>query len=164
MERIRPVDIERVEIPTRFRGLDKGAVKDLIGRCSKEIELLLGEVKESREETERLRAEVEGFRAQEATLKEALLLAQRTADETKANAHREADLIVEEARRRATDLQRELESKLNDVRWDLERARLEKQSFLTGFRSMLEDYLRNLNESEPRLAVIEGSSNVETGS
>ena len=164
MERIRPVDIERVTIPTKFRGLDKVAVKDLIGRCSKEIEQLLGELKESREESERLRAEVEGFRAQESTLKEALLLAQRTADETKANAHREADLIIEEARRKATDLQRELETKLNDVRWDLERARLEKQTFIAGFRAMLEDHMRNLNEAEPRLAVVEGTSAIETGS
>lgn len=164
MERLKPIDLERAEFKKRLRGYDPVAVREILARCAREIEEQLVENREIREDNERLRAEVESFRAQEATLKEALLLAQRTADETKANAHKEADLILEGARRQAADLQRDLESKLNNVRWDLERVRLERQTFTASFRAMLEDYLRSLSEGEPRLAVIELGSEVETGS
>lgn len=159
MERLRPIDIEKTNLPKSFRGYDCQAVEGLKSECSKEIELLLNEVNQLKSENEKMRADIEGFRSQEDTLKQALMLAQKAADDTKAAAHRESELVVEEARRRASDLQRELESKLNDVRWDLERARIEKQEFLHRFRGMLEDYLRTLAESEPRLALVDSASN-----
>lgn len=156
MERLRPIDIEKTLFKRVFRGYDPKAVEALTSKCSKEIEALLAEAQTLRSDNERMRAEVESFRAQENTLKEALMLAQRAADDTKAAAHRESELLIEEARRRAADLQRELESKLSDVRWNLEKARLEKDEFVVRFRNMLEDYLRAITETEPRLAVIDG--------
>lgn len=158
MERLRPIEIEKTQFVSKFKGYDRASVEEFKLKCSREIETLLGELKSSREDAERLRAEVEGFRAQENTLKEALVLAQRTADETKAHAHKEADVIVERARHEAAELRRDLESKLNDVRWELEKARLEKQQFVGSFRAMLEDNLRNLTEQNPQLAVIQGDA------
>lgn len=158
MERLRPIEIEKSLFPVKFKGYERAAVDDFKARCAKELETVLAELKATREDAERLRAEVEGFRAQENTLKEALVLAQRTADETKAAAHKESDVIVERARNEAAELRRDLESKLTDVRWDLEKARLEKQQFLGNFRAMLEDHLRNLTESNPPLAVVDGNA------
>lgn len=148
MERLRPIDIEKTILPNSFRGYDRAATDDLKARCSREIETLLGELRACREEVEKLRGEVDRFRAQENTLKEALVLAQKAADDTRASANKEADLILEKVRQEASELRRDLEAKLTDTRWELERARLEKQQFITTFRSTLEDYLRKLTEPD----------------
>jgi cell division initiation protein len=157
MDRIMPVDIERMNIRRRMFGYDRKSVDHLMAQASKTLEEQLTEIKQLREENERQKMELATHRAQESTLKEALILAQKTADETRAAAHKEAELILEEARRSATERQQELQTKINDLRWELERLRLDKQKFLRGFRGLLEDHLRELAEHEPgQLALIEG--------
>lgn len=155
MERMMPIDLERKKLKKGLRGYDTHEVDALLERAAKEIETLLGELKQTRELSERQRAEIETFRAQESTLKEALLLAQRTADETRFTAHKEADLIVEEARRKAADLETQTQTRINDLRWELERLRLDRQRFVTGFRALLESHLREIAEQDPPLSILE---------
>lgn len=149
MDRIKPIDIERTQIGTAlFGGYKKAEVDELLMRVASEIETLLRELGQARDDLARQEKEVEGFRAQESTLKEALLLAQRAADDTRSNAHREAELIVQETLGKADRLAHELQSKISDLRWEVERLRLEKQKFLKGFRATLEEYLREVEAAE----------------
>ena len=157
MERMTPIDLERAELRTRFRGYDKAQVEELRGKAAAEMASLLREAKTLKDENDLLRAEVEGFRRQEGTLKEALILAQRTAEETIALAHKEADRIVQDARRVAEQTARQDGDRLNDLRWDLERVRLEKQKYINDYRAMLESQLRHLSDLVGReFSVVEG--------
>jgi cell division initiation protein len=159
MDRIMPVDLERKDFRTRFRGYDRSQVDDLMQEVADEIARLRMANKKLDEEAVAIRRELEGHRAQEGTLKEALLLAQKTADETRASAHREADLIVEEARRKAEEMHQQNETRLADLRWEIERLRLDRQRFLTNFRNMLEAQLRELAEtSGGQLSVVQGET------
>ncbi len=155
MERMMPVDLERAELGRSFRGYDRTQVQSLLQRAAKEMGLLRTENEALKSENAKLTQDVEAFRALEHTLKEALILAQRTADETRANAHREADVIVDQAKHRANELESEMNSKINDLRWELERLRLDKQKFLNSHRAMLEAQLRDIAESGG-FAVVEG--------
>jgi cell division initiation protein len=155
MERMMPLDLERAELKRSFRGYDRPQVQALLQRGAKEMATLRTEIDSLNHELAKLRQEVDGFRGQENVLKEALILAQRTADETRANAHREADLIVEEARQRVTETESQMQTKINDLRWELERLRLDKQKFLNQFRGMLEAQLRDIAELGG-FAVVEG--------
>lgn len=157
MDRMMPIDLERAELKTSMRGYDRGQVQALLQRAAKEMATLRSEVESGQTELHKLRQEVEGFRAQENTLKEALILAQRTADETRAHAHKEADLITDQAKQRSAEVESEMQTKINDLRWELERLRLDKQKFLNTFRGMLEAQLRDLTESGG-FAVVEGSA------
>jgi len=154
MDRMMPVDIERTKLRKSFRGYDREQVRTLLEKLSSDMESLLRENDELKAQNAKLKADVERFEAQESTLKEALILAQKTADETRANAHREADLIVEEARRKAAEAQRELAKDLNDLRFELEKVRQDKRKFVKGFKSMLEEYLADLAEQETPLTVL----------
>jgi cell division initiation protein len=146
MDRLKPIDLEKANPKRSFRGYEPRESDELFRRAAKEIEMLLSELKLAIEERDRLRAELASFHSQESTLKEALLLAQRTADETRANAHRQADVIVEEAQQRAAQLNQEAQTRLNDVRFEIERLQLERKKFLSHFRALLEGHLAALTE------------------
>ncbi|MBC8063430.1 MAG: DivIVA domain-containing protein [Chlorobia bacterium] len=157
MDRMMPIDLERAELKTSMRGYDRTQVQALLQRAAKEMATLRSEIESNQTDLHKLRQEVEGFRAQENTLKEALILAQRTADETRAHAHKEADLITGQAKQKSAEVESEMQTKINDLRWELERLRLDKQKFLNTFRGMLEAQLRDLTESGG-FAVVEGSA------
>jgi len=146
MERIMPIDLERTDLRTRFRGYDRDQVNALLQRGAKEMSALRGETDALIAENAKLQQEVQSFRAQENTLKEALLLAQRTADETRAAAHKESELIVEQARQKAHETESQMQSRINDLRFELEQLRLEKQKFLSNYRAILEAQLRDIAE------------------
>jgi len=158
MERIMPIDLERAELKKSMNGYDRTQVQSLLQRAAREMSSLRGEVEALQAENGKIQRELETHRSQENTLKEALLLAQRTADETRASAHKEADLILEEARQKANDIEQQNQSKINDLRWELERLRLEKQKFLSQFRAMLEAQLRDVAELGG-FTVVEGAAN-----
>lgn len=157
MERMMPIDLERAELQKSLRGYDKTQVQGLLQRAAKEMATLRSEIESAQVEIGKLRQEVEGFRSQENTLKEALILAQRTADETRAAAHKESDLIIEEARQKSADIEAQMHTKINDLRWELERLRLDKQKFLNSYRGMLEAQLRDIAEMGG-FAVVEGDA------
>ncbi|HJP83904.1 MAG TPA: DivIVA domain-containing protein [Fimbriimonadaceae bacterium] len=160
MERMMPMDLERAQLKSVFRGYDRSQVQALLQRAAKEMSALRSEIDTLRSDISRSKSEAESYRAQEDTLKEALLLAQKTADETRANAHKEADLILESSRQKAAESEADMQAKINDLRWELERLRLEKQRFLAGYRSMLESQLRDIGEMGG-FAVVEGDVSSE---
>src|SRR5690348_5082053 len=105
LERIWPIDLERVDLKKSLRGYDRSQVQDLMNRAAKEMASLRSELDEAKSENPRIKQELDSLRAQENTLKETLILAQRTADDTRASAHKEADLITEQARQKAAELE-----------------------------------------------------------
>jgi cell division initiation protein len=146
MERFAPFDIDHTNLRTALKGYDRSQVDVLLERVKNEMAGLLSELKDANEEIQRQRKLIEAYAAQENTLKDALLVAQRAADELKANAHREADSVVAQAHRTAEDTQRQYQGKINDLRWELEKMRMDRQKFQSEFRSTLEGYLRGLTE------------------
>jgi len=157
MERIFSTDVEQFEPKVRWRGYDRAEVSDMLLRVTRELETLRTELAQASATLEQQKSELAGYRAQENTLQQALILAQKTADDTRANAHREAELIQEDARQKVADIQRDMEARLNDLRWEIERLRLDKQKFVNSFRAMLESHLRDLAE-QGGLSVIDGDA------
>lgn len=147
MDRMMPIDLERVDLRKRVRGYDPGQVHALLARVADEWETLHREVNALREEASRLASANADFRAREDTLKEALLLAQKAADETRANAHQEAERIVADARRKAAEDLRELRDQVS-------RLREERREFEAEFRHLLEGCLAKLDR--PTLTLVDG--------
>lgn len=146
MDRLTPLDLQKAKLPSALRGYDREATQALLHRAADEIEALRKELRYAKDTADGALRELEIYRAQESTLREALLLAQRTADEARANAHREAELIVEEARRRAGDVRQEAEQRLSQMRWDIERLHVERTHLRERMRAVLEGMLRALED------------------
>ncbi len=154
MERLRPLDLEKTQFKSSFRGYDKATVDLIVARAAREIETLLGELKHAQETATHALTELEHFRAQESTLKEALILAQKASDETRANAHKQAELIEEQAQQRALELERQAQQKVRDLRWEIERLSLDRHKFEQRLRSLLDEHMRLLDIDRPYQPVL----------
>ena len=155
MDRIMPIDLERVQLRKSFRGYETSSVDQLIKGSAESLQLLLVENAGLREEVERQRQELDKTKLQENTLKDALLLAQKAADDTRSAAHRHAENIVEEARQAALAERISLQQQVSELRWDIERIRSEKLRFEGEFKAMLDRYQRDITVV-PILSVIQG--------
>lgn len=146
MERIAPIEIDHANLRIGLKGYDRSQVDVLLSRVKTEIGGLVEELRAAQAEIDRLKKQIDAYSAQENTLKDTLLTAQRTAEEVRSNAHREADALIAQAHRTAEETQRQYQAKINDLRWELERTRMDRQKFQTEFRATLEGYLRGLTE------------------
>src|ERR1022692_2870126 len=98
MDRIMPIDLERVQLRKSFRGYETEKVDALLSGSAESLQALLVENASLREHVERQERELERVKLGENTLKDAIILAQKAADETRAAAHKHAEAILEEAR------------------------------------------------------------------
>jgi len=162
MDRIMPIDLEHAQLRKSFRGYETSVVDRLIKGSAESLGVLLVENAALREELERQRQELDRTRLQENTLKDALLLAQKAADDTRSAAHRHGENILEEARQAALAERINAQQQISELRWDIERLRNEKQRFEGDFKSMLDRYQRDLT-SVPILSVIQGDAKAAEG-
>jgi len=152
-----PIDLERAQLKKSFRGYETSTVDQLIRGATESLQSLLIENASLREEGDRQRQELERTRLQENTLRDALLLAQKAADDTRAAAQRQGENILEEARQAALAERIAVQQQVSELRWDIERLRSERQRFESDFKSMLDRYQRDLS-SVPILSVIQGDA------
>lgn len=137
MERITPIDIERAELPLAFRGYSRARVDELLKQCAGELGHLLNELKKERDALKLALQELDRFRAEEQTLKEALVVAQKAADETRANAHKESELIVERARMDAERTTAELRAETERLKILRQRLESELTTTVEAIRAQL---------------------------
>lgn len=145
-------------LKTALRGYDQRQVDALLKEQADQIGALKAQLQFKENELEKIRAELTAFREREGGLGEALLMAQKAAEEAVANGNREAARIVQEAKQKTEDTIKESKAALEAVKWDLERLRLDKQNFINNFRTLLEGHLRELAEANRGLSVIQGDA------
>ncbi|MFN7171241.1 MAG: DivIVA domain-containing protein [Fimbriimonadaceae bacterium] len=150
MERLTPLDLERFEFKMTLRGCDPAQVKQLVDRAAVEMTALLAEIKQLSEDNRRLHSQVEQYQAQESALKEALILAQKAADETRASAHRQADTILAEARKSAIDMHKDAKLNLIELQRQYDELVSEKNRYLRGIRALAESHLKDLDNWEQK--------------
>jgi cell division initiation protein len=167
--RMTPIDIESEmkQLKRVVRGYSCSQVETLIKTFIKDYESVLLEVANARNELELAKNELSRFHASENILKDAIILAQRNADETRTNAHKEADLIVEEARQKALLTEQEAKHTVAWLQQDMERLRNERINFVIEFKGLLSAFLERIQRLEneppdtPETATVLVETNVE---
>ena len=157
MDRLMPIDLERAQLKKSFRGYDRIKVDALLARASESLAALLIENSELREQVDRQWRDLERTKLEENTLKDALMLAQKTADETRAAAHKHAEAILEEARQAALAERVSCQQSVSEMRWEVERLKAERKHFEEDFKALLDRYQRDISVV-PVLSVVEGTS------
>jgi len=142
MERITPSELTDPAIRRRMLGYDRKHVDTTMMRAAETIDAYVSENYALRTENDELRSEVQRYRVHELALRDALLLAQRAADDIRAAAQRQADAIMEEARQTGFAERVAVSRALSETRWDLERLRQERENFRADFQALLEKFDR----------------------
>lgn len=147
--KITPLDIQQQQFKGKvFGGLDPEEVDTFLQLVSREMEDLVRENAQLREQEKKQAADMEEFAQREKSLRETMLAAQRITEEMKANAQKEATLVISEAQVKAEKIVAEAERRLAQLQAEIQDMRRQKLQFETSFRSLLDSYLRQLAHEE----------------
>ena len=98
------MDIHAKEFSKSFRGFDENEVNDFLNEVMQAYASALDENEHLRAELAREREKVEDFRRIEQSVRETLVVAQKTAEDTMTNAKQNADHTLELAAKEAQNL------------------------------------------------------------
>lgn len=136
--KIAPIEIRNAEFPRVFRGFDPERVRSFLETIADELEEIIKENISLSERIKDLDMKVEDYRRMENIMKEALLTAQRGADELKKNAEKEAELIIMNAKMEAEKLLEEKREELNKLKQEIEEIKARKKSLLLELKAIVE--------------------------
>ena len=146
--RITPMDIEQQEFSRSFRGYNEEEVDDFLDKIVKDYEELINENVRLNEEIERMQEKLKEFSEIEETLRSALLNAQKSAEEMKGRVESEAKIIIEKAEMEAKALKQQVFQKEDLLKNEIDNLRRYKFIFKEKFKSMLNLYLKMLENEE----------------
>ncbi len=148
--KISPLDIQQQQFKGKtFRGLDPEDVDAFLQTVAGEMEALIRENNELKEQLSRHNREALDMAERERELRETLLSAQRVIEDMKANAQKEAELIVSEAELKGERIVADAERQLGDLKTRIEDVRRQKVQFEMSFKGLLDSYARQLSGDEP---------------
>jgi cell division initiation protein len=147
--RISPLDIQQQQFKVKtFRGLDPDDVDAFLQTVAGEMEGLIRENNDMKEQQARQSRDMLDMAEKERELRETLLSAQRVIEEMKANARKEAELIVSEAELKGERITADAERQLGELKARIEDVRRQKIQFEMSLKGMLDSYSRQLSGEE----------------
>jgi cell division initiation protein len=148
--KITPLDIQQQQFKVKtFRGLDPDDVDAFLQTVAGEMETLIRDNNEFKEQQARSNREMLDMAEKERELREVLLSAQRVIEDMKANARKEADLIVSEAELKGERIVADAERQLGELKTRIEEVRRQKIQFEMSFKALLDSFARQLSDDEP---------------
>jgi len=147
MQKITPVDIQHKTFKKALQGYDRTDVDQFLDDVIEQLEDDAHQRAALQAEIADLKERISHFKAMEESLQNTLILAQRTADETKASAHKEADLIREQARVAADKEVAHHNESIGEVRREHQRAIEACEKAKSEFRSLLMTHMALLEKA-----------------
>jgi cell division initiation protein len=148
--KITPLDIQQQQFKVKtFRGLDPDDVDAFLQTVAGEMENLIRENNELKEQQARQNRDMLDIAEKEREMREVLLSAQRVIEDMKANARKEADLIVSEAELKGERIVVDAERQLGELKARIEEVRRQKIQFEVSFKALLDSFARQLSGDEP---------------
>lgn len=135
--KLTPLDIARRDFGLALRGYHRGEVDEFLVNVQEEFERIYKENNSLKEEVVTFSQQVEQYHAMEDLLKNSILLAQKVAEDVRANAQKEAELVLGQTRLDRQKNMEEANRELEQIRSLSLRIRIEMQSFLQLYQDLL---------------------------
>lgn len=146
---ISPLDIQQQQFKGKmFGGLDPEDVDAFLQLVAGELEDLIRENTELKEQARRVAADMEEMKEKEVTLRETMLAAQRITEEMKSSSQKEATLLISEADLKAESILADANRKLADLKSQIQDLRREKIQFETALKSLLDTHYKMLSMND----------------
>ncbi len=151
MIKLTPIEIERHQFKTVWRGYDPDEVRAFLAQVSHQLTTLVRE-QEKAEEVLALKAQrLEQVEDYEIRLRDALLAASALAEQTREEAKREAELMVREAEVRADQILKNGRQALQNIMSETQSLKRQRERLNVELRSVVESHLRMLENQEENL-------------
>ena len=139
---IRPVDIQEKEFSRAVRGYKEDEVNAFLDEITLDLERLLNELRETKEENSRLVEELERHRGSEGTVVETLEAAKSLMADISASAEKRADILLKNAELDAELMKKEAREMSETISKESEAIRARFINFRTKYKQLLESELR----------------------
>lgn len=142
--RITPLDIQQKQFKMKLRGFDVEEVYSFLEIVREEMEDLLRENANLKENIQRSENQVREYRDMETTLRETLMTAQQMVEDFKINSRKEAELLIREAENKADSLIKEAQEKVIKIHEDITDMKGIRRHFKEELRRLIENHLKML--------------------
>jgi cell division initiation protein len=156
--RLTPIDLVNKRFTRSRNGYSIEEVEDYLREVSTDYEHALAANARLQEQLEGMERELERFQNLESTLKEALILAQTTANETRALAHRESEALLRDARAKADRMVEEAVSRTENLRQQRLRVGFELRAMLRANLDGVEAEIERSSRSDSNTVNEQGST------
>jgi cell division initiation protein len=142
---ITPLEIRKRTFPRRFRGYDFVEVAQFLESIAEDLEEFFRNYDELERENGHLKEEVARHRERESTLRETLLLAQKSADSLRVETEKEAERVLKDAERQSERLMQQAMERVAEIEKKIRELRVERRNFhlkLKGMIDMFQEVLK----------------------
>lgn len=146
--KLTPIDIQQQQFRRALRGLDAREVRAFLDLAAQALSDFIRENGELRAEIKRVERDLEEHREREASLRTAMLTAQRAIDEIRQQAQKEAEVVMAEAELRAEKLLHNAQARLGKTHEDIREARRQRVRAVEELRGLLNTHVRLLELHE----------------
>ena len=141
--RLAPLDIYNKEFSRAFSGYHRGEVDCSWRKWPATTKPSLARM-ELRQQVEEMGKRLADYARLEESIRKAMVLAQSTADEARANARRESELIIQEARQEAVRIQEQAHALVRQEEERGAKLREQRERFVLEFTALLRSHLAAL--------------------
>jgi cell division initiation protein len=142
---ISPLEVRKRTFSRAFRGFDREEVEHFLEALAEDLEELFRALDELERENARLGEEVARHRETEATLKETLVLAQRSAENLRASTEQDAERILREAEHKGDTIVRQAMERVSEMERAIRELRVERKNFHLKLQGMIDMFQQVLN-------------------
>ena len=140
--RITPLDIQQKQFGTRLKGFDMEEVDSFLELIREEMEELLRENSNLREEARRFEKQLKEYKNIEKTIKDTLVSTQQMVEEYKNNARQAAELIRKEAELTSAEIMKHAQDKAIKIHEDITDLKGIRRHFKEELKRLIENHLR----------------------
>jgi len=144
---MKPIDIQKKEFNKSMRGYSASEVEFFLNDVAKAMEDLIAENELLAERLKTSDEQLDKFNRIEQTLRDALVVAQGTADDVVRTANDKAAHIVAQAEHKAEKILDDANNRIIDARREYEEAKKEAIVFKTRFKTLLSAQLEVVQDS-----------------
>ena len=145
---ISPLEIQKKEFSRSIRGYNIEEVDEFLDNLLANYERIYKENRDLREQIQLLHEKMQSYKDIETTMKNALVLAEKTAEEVKSNAEREKEAILKEARLHAKEIIQQAKERFNQIHTQNEELRQQFCLYKIRFKNFLQSQLEYLDSLE----------------
>jgi cell division initiation protein len=139
--RITPLDIQQKQFSTRFRGFDMEEVDSFLELIREEMEELLRDNANLREEARRFEKQLKDYKNIEHTLRDTLINTQQMSEEYKSTSKKDAELKIKEAELMAQEIIKEAQDKVVQIHEDITDLKGVRRHFKEEVKRLIQSHL-----------------------
>ena len=142
--KITPLEIQQQQFKVKFRGFDVREVDAFIEKVVDSVSAQQAENNTLREETRRLKLEIQGYKEREETFKRAMLNSQKVLEQMKDNARKSAEIIIADAEVKAEKILNRAHARLSQLHEDITELKRQRIQIEVQIRSVIEAHTKLL--------------------